>query len=154
VANNLRCERDPEVQAILEAGSESLEWVAHEFAGVNLGDKRLNRRLVKTAEHLAKSPSSPINEACGSWASTQAAYRLFDNAKALPAAILKPHIAETAKRIVAQGGPVLVVPSSGRQAGPSMGLAFKIRSSTPMDTLPRQRGWDRSARAIACMSVA
>jgi hypothetical protein len=104
VANNVRCERDPEVQAILEAGSESLEWVAQVFAGANLGDKRLNRRLVKTAEHLAKSPSSPINEACGSWASTQAAYRLFDNAKASPPAILKPHIAETAKRIVAQGG--------------------------------------------------
>jgi hypothetical protein len=97
VANNVRCERDPEVQAILEAGSESLEWVAQEFAGTNLGDKRLNRRLVKTAEHLVKSPSSPINEACGSWTSTQAAYRLFDNAKASPAAILKPHIAESAK---------------------------------------------------------
>jgi hypothetical protein len=107
---NVRCEeKDPEVCAILDASNESLEWVAEEFAGVDLHDKRLDRRLVKTAEHLARSPSSPINEACGSWADTQGAYRLFDNAKASPEAILKPHIAETAKRIVAHGGPVLVI---------------------------------------------
>ncbi len=107
---NVQCEdKDPEVCAILEATNESLEWVAVEFASVDLHDKRLDRRLVKTAEHLARSPSSPINEACGSWADTQGAYRFFDNAKASPEAILKPHIAETAKRIVAHGGAVLVV---------------------------------------------
>jgi len=41
--------------------------------------------LVKIAEQLAKSPASPINEACGNWASTEAAYRLFNNPKANPA---------------------------------------------------------------------
>ena len=82
-----RCE-DPEVQAIIEAGTESVEWVSQEFARADLSDKRLDRRLVKTAEHLAKSPGSPINEACGNWASTQAAYRLFNNPKASAAGIL------------------------------------------------------------------
>jgi hypothetical protein len=105
----VQCEEDPDLDAILEAGTQSLDWVAQEFADVDLRDKRLDRRLVKTAEHLAKSPSSPINEACGDWASTQAAYRLFDNAKACPSAILKPHSAETAKRIAAHGGTVLVI---------------------------------------------
>jgi len=58
------------VQAIIEVGTESVE--TQEFARTDLCDKRLDRRLLKTAEHLAKSPASPINEACGDWASTQA----------------------------------------------------------------------------------
>ena len=100
---------DPEVRAIIEAGTRSLEWVCEEFAGVDLSDKRLDRRLIKTAEQLAKSPASPINEACGDWASTQAAYRLFDNGKASPQAIIEPHIQATAKRLAAVDGPVLVI---------------------------------------------
>jgi len=59
-----RCE-DPDVQAIMDAGTESVEWVTQEFARADLRDTRLDRRLLKTAEQLAKSPASPINEACG-----------------------------------------------------------------------------------------
>ena len=103
-----RCE-DPDVQAILEAGAESVEWVRQEFARADLCDKRLDRRLLKTAEQLAKSPSSPINEACGNWASTQAAYRLFNNPKASTPGILKPHREATVARIACCGGPVLVM---------------------------------------------
>ena len=62
---NRRREKDPEAQAIIEAGSESVEWVRQEFACADLSDKRLDRRLMKTAQHLARSPASPINEACG-----------------------------------------------------------------------------------------
>lgn len=92
----------------MEAGTGSAQWLREEFSGVDLGDKRLDRRLIKTAESLGKSPVSPINEACGDWASTQAAYRLFDNDKASPEVIREPHIAATVKRMVACGGPVLV----------------------------------------------
>ncbi len=53
----------------MAAGTESVEWVTQEFARADLRDKRLDRRLLKTAEHLAKSPASPINEACGNWVS-------------------------------------------------------------------------------------
>ena len=44
------------MQAIIEAGTASVEWVSEEFAGADLSDKRLDRRLIKTAEQLAKSP--------------------------------------------------------------------------------------------------
>ncbi len=93
----------------MDAGTESVEWVTQEFARADLRDKRLDRRLVNTAEQLAKSPASPINEACGNWASTQAAYRLFNNPKASPAGILKPHWEATASRMAGCGGPVLVM---------------------------------------------
>jgi hypothetical protein len=56
---------------------------------------RLNRRLLQTAKQLAKSPSSPINEACGIWASTPG--------------ILNPHWEATAQRMAGCDGPVLVM---------------------------------------------
>ena len=93
----------------MEAGTESVEWVRQELACADLSDKRLDRRLMKTAEYLAQSPRSPINEACGTWAGTQAAYRLFNNPKASPAKILKPHWEATAARMAGCGGPVLVM---------------------------------------------
>lgn len=93
----------------MDAGAGSVEWVTQEFARADLHDKRLDRRLLKTAEQLAKSPASPINEACGTWASTQAAYRLFNNPKASTAGILRPHWEATAARMAGCGGPVLVM---------------------------------------------
>ena len=102
------CE-DADVQAMMDAGTESVEWVTQEFARADLGDKRLDRRLVKTAELLAKAPSAPINEACDTWASTQASYRLFNHPKASPAKILEPHWKATAERMSGCGGPVLVM---------------------------------------------
>ena len=94
---------------MMDAGPESVEWVTQEFARADLGDKRLDRRWVRTAELLAKAPSAPINEACGTWASTQASYRLFNNPKASPAKILEPHWKATAERMSGCGGPVLVM---------------------------------------------
>jgi len=105
-----RCE-DPDVQAIIEVGTESVE--TQEFARTDLCDKRLDRRLLKTAEHLAKSPASPINEACGDWASTQAAYRLFNNPKASPSGILQPHIEAAVQRMAGHGGPIPLKNSVG-----------------------------------------
>ncbi|MHB8348666.1 MAG: IS4/Tn5 family transposase DNA-binding protein [Acidiferrobacterales bacterium] len=89
-----------------------MEWVAQEFARADLSDKRLDRRLMKAAQHLAQSPASPINEACGDSAGRQAAYRLFDNPKAAPAAILEPHSQATVERMAGYGGPALVMPDT------------------------------------------
>ena len=97
------------VQAVIDNGRQEVGWVQQELGGVNLGDKRRNRRLIKTAEHLAASPISPINEACGTWVDAKAAYRLFDNPGVAPAEILRPHVAETAKRMVGCGETVLAV---------------------------------------------
>ncbi len=51
-------------------------WAADEF---DLGDKRLNSRLIKLCESFSQSPESPINQACADWAETKAAYRFFKN---------------------------------------------------------------------------
>jgi hypothetical protein len=98
-----------DVASGVEPGTSATDWVQQEFASADLADGRLNRRLIKTASQLANSPASPINEACGDWASTQAAYRFFNNTKVSAAAILKPHLLETVKRLRAQAEVVLVV---------------------------------------------
>ena len=98
-----------DVQAVIDFAPQNGGWVKQELGGVEFGDKRLDRRLLLTAEKLAGSPVSPINEACGTWPSTKASYRFFNNAKARPDAILKPHTDETIKRMAAYGGPILVV---------------------------------------------
>ena len=36
-------------------GTESVEWIGQEFCGIDLGDKRLDRRLVKAATMLARN---------------------------------------------------------------------------------------------------
>ena len=55
----------------------AVSWAAAELGGANLGDARLNRRLVRVAERLGARPGASIPVACGGWAETQAAYRLL-----------------------------------------------------------------------------
>ena len=57
----------------------SEKWAENEFASIDLGDKRLNDRLIRLSEDFIKSPESPINQSCKDWASTKAAYRFFRN---------------------------------------------------------------------------
>ena len=53
----------------------AVSWAAAELGGANLGDARLNRRLVRVAERLGAQPGARSPVACGGWAETQAAYR-------------------------------------------------------------------------------
>ena len=46
-------------------------WSRQEFAGLDLGDTRLNNRLVDIADALAAQPMSPISTACGDWSAVQ-----------------------------------------------------------------------------------
>jgi len=75
------------------------EWFIGEFSAVDLGDERLNYRLVQIAGSLAKSPGMSINQACGSWSESKAAYRFFSNSRFEGEDILEPHIEETARRM-------------------------------------------------------
>ncbi len=72
-------------------------WAEEELGGANLGDARLNRRLVRLATRFAEQPTASIPNACGDWAETMAAYRFFDQASEKKRslswqAILQPHI--------------------------------------------------------------
>jgi hypothetical protein len=74
--------------------------------GVGLGDKRLERRLLKLMGDLAARYAVSLPQACGDWAATKAAYRFFDN-EAVDAALVRSGLAgATAARI--EGLPVVL----------------------------------------------
>jgi hypothetical protein len=76
-------------------------WSVREFEGLDLGDVRLNRRLLTMAEAFGAHPQAPINQASADWQDTKAAYAFFDNLHALPAEILLPHQQRTLERMSA-----------------------------------------------------
>lgn len=73
-------------------------WAAEEFSDVNLGDKRLDARLITLCDSFSDSPESPINQACADWAEAKAAYRFFRNEKVQVGDILEAHRRKTAQR--------------------------------------------------------
>ncbi|RKU14525.1 transposase [Candidatus Poribacteria bacterium] len=74
-------------------------WSRQEFSGLDLGDTRLDERLLSLADVLAAHPTSGINAACEDWAATKAAYRFFDNPKVSADQVLAPHFQRTVERM-------------------------------------------------------
>jgi hypothetical protein len=77
-------------------------WAMEEFNSLNLGDQRLNKRLIKIAEEFSEKPTAPINQACEDWADVKAAYRLFDNDKMRDEEIRRCHQTRTIERMRSQ----------------------------------------------------
>ena len=82
-------------------------WCSKELTSVELGDKRLNRRLLKVASDLLNNADEPIQSACGTWAKAKAAYRLFNNDKVQESALFKGHQLETIKRLEESKAPII-----------------------------------------------
>jgi hypothetical protein len=78
------------------------EGIARELQGIDLGDKRLNRRSEQIIETLAANPQASVNAACDGWADTLAAYRFFNNESVEPSEILRPHVDATKRRMQEQ----------------------------------------------------
>jgi hypothetical protein len=72
---------------------------AEEFYGIDLGDRRLNRRAQRLLERLGDKPTVSIPAACNGWSETRAAYRLFDHKAVTAEAVLAPHIERTIERM-------------------------------------------------------
>ena len=77
-------------------------WAEKEFEGIDLGDKRLDKRAVLLAERLSAKPTSSIPGACNGWAETQAAYRFLGQEEVEWSDILRPHWDCTQARMAAQ----------------------------------------------------
>ena len=70
-----------------------------EVRAADLGDRRLNRRLVKLIEKLGAKPNMSIPAATDVRNEMEAAYRFFDNDRVTPEKILQPHVKATHERI-------------------------------------------------------
>jgi len=76
-----------------------MDWAAQEWATADLGDRRLNRRLVKVAGQLAAKPMASIPAACGSWTDTAGAYRMLSNEGFDWRDVIEPHARCTLQRM-------------------------------------------------------
>jgi hypothetical protein len=81
---------------------EASTWAEVEFDEVELGDRRLMRRVAELAGQLAKRPSQSLPEACADGAQLKAAYRFFDNASVTPSAMLESHVRATRRRLATE----------------------------------------------------
>ena len=73
-------------------------WASKEFEDIDLGDKRLNSRLMNICDRFSEAPESSINQACEDWAETKAAYRFFQNDNVAVKEIMKVHQEKTSCR--------------------------------------------------------
>jgi len=75
---------------------------------LDMGDKRLTKRCNNLIKQFIIRPASSIPQACGSWKTTKAAYRFFDNDAISPAKILDAHRKQTERRLAKEQGIILV----------------------------------------------
>jgi hypothetical protein len=80
----------------------SSPWVEAEFAQLDLGDKRLNKRARTLMERFTDEPTASITKACQGWGETMAAYRFLANDSIDWRAIMAPHWQQTQQRMAAQ----------------------------------------------------
>jgi hypothetical protein len=90
------------------SGDDETLAIMNEFTHVAVGDRRLVKRLQETALLLAKKPGSSLPCACGSWAKTKGAYRLFGNKKITRRGILASHRESTMARV--KGHEIVLLP--------------------------------------------
>jgi hypothetical protein len=83
-------------------------WSTLELRHVDLGDQRLNRRLVTLVDDLVNRPEASVPQACGDWAATKAAYRFWNNPRVHPQALRAAHRDSTCERLPADG-PILAI---------------------------------------------
>ena len=84
-----------------------MSWATKEMNGVDLGDKRLNERLLTLFDKLGNAPNLSIPAACDGWHETKAAYRFFDHEQVTEEKILEPHVQSTIARM--QNHPVVLL---------------------------------------------
>jgi len=120
-------------------GSASV-WVQNEFAGVDLGDTRLNRRfkliVTRLAEHCGKTLASSFNQ----WKEIKASYRFFANPRVKESEMLSPHIEQTVSRIKAHDTVLLLQDSTyldynNRPKTQGLDLTFRSKLSTASEGL-------------------
>lgn len=75
------------------------DWAEEEFNRANLGDKRIDERLLIISRDFYARPQANVPQACETRSKTKAAYRFFDSKNTSMDKVLKSHYEATTKRI-------------------------------------------------------
>lgn len=87
----------------------ALDWVQEEWGQADLGDGRLNHRLLTLGRDFYARPQGNVAHCCnGDKAKTKAAYRFFEHPQVTMKAVLQSHYQATAQRMAKET--VVVVP--------------------------------------------
>lgn len=70
---------------------DSDQWVQNNFSGCDLGDKRLDKRLITIATGMLANPEGSIPKQNSDWSDVKAAYRFFDNERGTFDGVAQPH---------------------------------------------------------------
>jgi len=91
-------------------GSSTLESFGRDhFGGCQLGDARLTRRLVATADQMIKHPGGTLPQKLSDNASLMGMYRLANNEKVTHEKLMEGHFAWTREQMSRAGNVVLVI---------------------------------------------
>jgi hypothetical protein len=90
-------------------GLSGVSFGRAQFGGVELGDRRRNRRLVQLAELVVQHPGGTLPEKASDPASLKALYRLMNCPAVTHAAVLAPARQRTRERMSAATGTVLLI---------------------------------------------
>lgn len=82
-----------------EQKPQPADWTEEEFGGADLGDRRLDKRLLTIAQDFWAQPQSNIPQACKKRAAMKAAYRFFEHESVTMEKLLQPHYQATIARI-------------------------------------------------------
>jgi hypothetical protein len=74
------------------------KWIVQELGGIDLGDKRLNKRVLELLERASKQPEASLNKMFHTRKEIQACYRFFSNDLVDEHKIIEPHTQESYKR--------------------------------------------------------
>lgn len=86
-----------------------MSWVEEEFKTVDLGDARLNNRIIRIIETLGLAPGRTIPQSFKSWGEIKACYNFTNNDLVSAEKLIAPHIEKTLERI--REYPVVLLPS-------------------------------------------
>jgi hypothetical protein len=133
------------------------EWAAQEFGGVDLGDARRVKRLVKVGAALAEKAGGTLPGVLGDWAELKAAYRLLHRPEATLEAVGRPHWERVRCECAAPGECLLIEDTSevdytpheavaglGR-IGDDRGRGFLLHTTLAV----RVEGWKNDGEPVA-----
>jgi hypothetical protein len=88
---------------------DASSFAVQNFGGVDLGDRRREKRLVQIADRIVQCPCGSLPKKLNSPPELKATYRLMNHPEVTHDAVLQPHIERTRRRMSERGGVALIL---------------------------------------------
>jgi len=124
--------------------TDAKNFIHNEFSNLNLGDKRLNARVLEVAEKMNAGPALSIPAmTSGNDSQLKAIYRFFQNERIDDQAILETHFLNTVERMETYTGKILLLNDS----------CFVTPVKSFEGLLTRGKGKENCVRTHYCLAV-